>query len=143
MGPTNPSLRAQKENFGLSPLVRSQNRLPIREHYQAGGIDWESNYPNWKRIEEKSLALNRSLNRYSKLVMVIGTENAHSLDTIIDLDGTVEVVDVRLEIPLVRVFQAVPYFKVIRSKSTKEVQQVVFFSDHTQAFHHRDVEMST
>lgn len=142
MDPTNPSLRAQKEKFGLSPLVRSQNRLPIREHYQAGGIDWESNYPNWKRIEEKSL-LNRSLNRYSKLVMVIGTENAHSLDTIINLDSTVEVVDVRLKIPLVRVFQAVPYFKAIRSKATKEVQQVVFFSYHTQAFHHRDVEMST
>ncbi|SPJ75397.1 uncharacterized protein FTOL_05128 [Fusarium torulosum] len=142
MDPTNPSLRAQKEKYGLNSFIRTQNRLPIREHYKKSGVNWDDIYPNWTAIEEKCLSFNKTLNRHSKLIMVIGTENVRSFEKLIEYDSaTEELVQVKLRIPQVKTFGDVPNFVIIQNKTSREVRQVVFFSYHSQTFFARDVNM--
>ncbi|KFA68857.1 hypothetical protein S40285_01140 [Stachybotrys chlorohalonatus IBT 40285] len=139
MDPSNPSLRAQASKYGLSTLIRTQNRLPIREHFAERNVGWAQAYANWKEIEAECLAFNRWLNLQAKIIVVVGEENAQGFQGIVDIDETVELVDITIQAPLIKVFGQRPSFKVIRSVATKEIRHLVFFSYHSQYFYYRDV----
>ncbi|RTE82847.1 hypothetical protein BHE90_002624 [Fusarium euwallaceae] len=140
MDHTNPSLRAQFAKFKHDPYVKTQDTLPIREDFIRGGVKWDKLYANWPQIKETCLEFTRWLNRNSKIIMIVGEENVRSWQNLIELDDTVEAIKVEFKIDLT-VFGETPCFQIIRSKLTKEIQQIVLFSYHSQYFFYRDISM--
>jgi hypothetical protein len=140
MDRTNPSLRAQYARMGPSPFVRTQNRFPIRESYSKDGVPWNDTYSNWDQIEEKCLKFCRWLNKRSKLILVIGRENAASVADLIDLGQSLESIEIKIR-HRQSVFEAMPHIQVIRHKSSKEIKHVVLTSYHSQSFFYDTVRM--
>lgn len=123
--------------------VRIPNRIPIREAYQATGIDWNEAYTNWSQVEQKCLELQRWLNTRSKIIIVVGSENHQSFNLLLDLEpksGALETLKVKLNVPF-RMFGEDPYLLLVRDKSTKDIKQVVFFSFHSQYFYRPEAGM--
>lgn len=143
MNRTNPSLKALQARMGSNRSVRTQNRIPIREAYQAAGVDWKEAYANWPQIEQKCLELQRWLNARSKIMIVVGSENHQSFDLLLDLEpksGALEISKVKLNVPF-RMFGEDPYLLLVREKSTKDIKQLVFFSFHSQYFYRPEAGM--
>ncbi|KAJ4311783.1 hypothetical protein N0V84_010278 [Fusarium piperis] len=140
MDHTNPSLRAQFAKFKHDPHVKTQDTLPIRESFTRGGVQWDKHYANWPQIKETCLEFTRWLNRNSKIIMIVGEENVRGWLDLIELDDTVEAIKVKFNLDL-PIFGETPCLQIIRSKLTKEIQQIVLFSFHSQYFFYRDISM--
>ncbi|RSM13755.1 hypothetical protein CEP52_001699 [Fusarium oligoseptatum] len=100
----------------------------------------ETIYDNWSQIKEECLKFTRWLNRHSKIILIIGDENYREWREFIHLDETVEAIKIDLDIDL-PVFSDKPCFQIVRSKASKEIQQLVLFSYHSQYFFYRDISM--
>ncbi|CAI7596771.1 unnamed protein product [Penicillium glandicola] len=134
---SNPCLRMQYAKLGPSSYIKTQNRIPIQEHWTPEGLEWKQKYPNWILILEKCHELNVWLNSQSKIIILVGKENAlMPRDKIIPMNGSMEIL--RIELckhkgrPLL--FKQQPWFEVIRDRTTKKIHHLVFVSYHTQAF---------
>ncbi|RSL90517.1 hypothetical protein CEP51_000674 [Fusarium floridanum] len=120
MDNSNPSMRAQHAKFKFDAH--------------------ETIYDNWSQIKEECLKFTRWLNRHSKIILIIGDENYREWREFIHLDETVEAIKIDLDIDL-PVFSDKPCFQIVRSKASKEIQQLVLFSYHSQYFFYRDISM--
>jgi hypothetical protein len=134
---SNPCLRMQYAKLGPSSFIKTQNRIPIREHWTPEGVKWEQKYPNWASVLEKCHELNVWLNTQSKIIILVGKENAFMpRDKIVPMDESMEIL--RIELckhkgrPLL--FKEQPWFEVIRNRTTKKIHHLLFVSYHTQAF---------
>ncbi|RKK86638.1 hypothetical protein BFJ69_g862 [Fusarium oxysporum] len=119
--------------MGYSPLVKTQNRIPIRESFKQHGIEWQKIYSNWPQIEQRCLEFQQWLNARSKIIIAIGSENHATVLNLLNLDSTMEAVKVTLDIPM-KMFGEAPYMLAIRSRLTSEIMQLILFSFHSQHF---------
>lgn len=140
MDDTDPSLRAQHAKFEFDAHIKTQDTYPIREGFARGGIKWETIYDNWSQIKEECLKFTRWLNRHSKIILIVGDENCREWREFVHPDETVEAIKIELDISF-PIFGDKPCFQIIRSKATKEIQQLVLFSYHSQYFFYRDISM--
>lgn len=136
---SNPCLRMQCAKLGLNPHIKTQNRIPIREHWTPQGVKWEQKYQSWDLIAAKCHEFNVWLNAQSKIIILIGKENAFMpRDKIIPFNNeSMEVL--RIELPPHQgqrplLFKQQPWFEVIRDRATKKIRHLLFISYHTQAF---------
>lgn len=134
---SNPYLRMHYARLGLNSFIKTQNRIPIQEHWTPQGVKWEQKYPNWDLIVEKCHDFNTWLNMQSKVILLIGKENAFiPREKIIPVNKSMEIL--RIE-PCKHkgrpfLFKEQPWFEVIRDRSTKKIHYLLFVSYHTQAF---------
>jgi hypothetical protein len=133
---SNPCVGMQYAKLGPSPRIRTQNRIPIRTNYKAGGILWESLFPKWSEMEKKCLEFSRWLNTKSRVILLIGKENATTpLHRLVEMDDSLEVVSVLLRSHIsVKLYAQVPQLEIIRNSQTKKIQHLVLKSFHTQTF---------
>lgn len=140
MDRTNPSIAVQYTKFGPSPFVRSQDRIPFREQYGRNGVSWDTIYPHWEKILSRCDQFSRWLNGHSKIIMLIGEDNAKAFLDAVQLDDSLEQVKVRLRLKDFTMFTEVvgvphrPFIIVVREKETKRIRRLVLFSYHTQYF---------
>lgn len=127
----------QYAKLGPSPYIRTQNRIPIREQWSNLGVNW-ARYPNWEEIEAKCLQFCRWLNTRSKIIILLGKENALTpRDRLVEMGDSLE--SVRVKICCNKQFKLYgeePHFEIIRHRQTKEIKHLVFIGLHTQTFFH-------
>lgn len=132
---TNPSLRFQHKKIGPNGWVRTHDRFPFRHPYVRGGVDWESEYPNWADIEARCHRFNKEMIKHSKIIFFIGQENHETWKRFITLAQgdrihQVQLGSVGFTLPD-SVYKAQPAFHTIRD-SSGTVKQLVFSSYHSQ-----------
>ncbi|KAJ5628632.1 hypothetical protein N7490_010860 [Penicillium lividum] len=133
---SNPCVGMQYAKLGPNPQIRTQNRIPVRANYKDGGISWGNIFPNWDQMEKKCLEFCRWLNSKSRVLLLIGKENAtiprHHL---IEMNGSLECVSVPLHSHIsVKLYGQIPQLEILRNCETKAIQHIVLSSFHTQTF---------
>ncbi|KAJ5479675.1 hypothetical protein N7530_005184 [Penicillium desertorum] len=133
----NPCVRTQYAKLGPNPYIRTQNRIPIREKWSNLGVDW-TRYPNWEEIEAKCLQFCRWLNTRSKIIIILGKENAlMPRDCLIEVGDSLESIPVKICCnKRFKLYGETPQFEIIRDRQTKAIQHLVYVGLHTQTFFH-------
>ncbi|RYP93374.1 hypothetical protein DL770_000563 [Monosporascus sp. CRB-9-2] len=112
---TNPCIRFQHRKMGWSPYVRTQNTIPLCEHYAKTGIQWSEAVKNWDRVEPETRALARTMNHHqnTKVIVFQGKDNFTSFRDLVPLDDTLELVQVDLNPPFeTKLYNQAPFLIV-------------------------------
>ncbi|PTB66336.1 hypothetical protein BBK36DRAFT_1141192 [Trichoderma citrinoviride] len=127
---SNNSLALQSEKIGTPSSILCSDMLPIREDAKDPG--WETRFPKWKKMAKLSIEFNYTLMRASPIVLLVGSSCLETFDKCLQNDKSISLTKVRLFVP--GVFQIQPFFYVAYRKNTQDVQQLIFFVQHSSHF---------
>ncbi|OTB04496.1 hypothetical protein M426DRAFT_22891 [Hypoxylon sp. CI-4A] len=135
---TNPCLQTQFRKVGSNPYIRTENLYPIRVDYAPlKGRRLFFEHAQQSRIEKICFDFIKWLDSRSKFLILLGEENFKCFDGLIEVKEGCEAKKVELRCPgIPGMYGKTPSIVVIRDKITHDIQQVAFFSFHSQTFFH-------
>ncbi|KAI0882166.1 uncharacterized protein GGS22DRAFT_191337 [Annulohypoxylon maeteangense] len=133
---TNPCLKVQFGKAGSNPYIRTENLYPIRVDYTpAEGRRLFADHQKGHRIEKICFEFIKWIDSHSKFLIVLGEENFRYFNSLIEVKEGCEVKKVELKCPgIPGVYKKTPFLTIIRDRRTHDIQQVAFFSYHSQSF---------
>ena len=137
MDPSNHSLRAQKEKIGMVDNVRTQDRIMLRQKYNAHGVYWAQIYDRWEEIQALFDSFNKQLSQWTKVMIVLGKDNNNSTDKFVYLGPEEVFDDIELNTS-VNLWGRPTYLRAIRHQTTGEILRLILPSFHGQSFFYKE-----
>ncbi|OIW32251.1 hypothetical protein CONLIGDRAFT_641985 [Coniochaeta ligniaria NRRL 30616] len=132
----NSSLNFQCRKTGFNPRIRTQDMIPLRHNFVAGGVPWEDLIEGWEHVWQACQTFNKELSSRSKFVIVLGKHNFKTVSGwFTDPTAADEAVPVAINYSGVsQLYGKEPHLLAIRNKATKGIKQLIFFTYHSQYF---------